>query len=321
MFNDVVKELPENSFAETDNSLPGVRSIGQESVANGYGFSVAVPLNEDLRREIWKNLKDESEENILREHDQNYIVYWDRKDNLRWRLGDKCEQDLDMETSKILVDVENVSALPVDYLSNRQRAAWASMLGHAVSLVSSNKAESARRIVEITRQFIVSRAKEKARIWMVQASITTSAVSLFACLLLWVISINSHIMLALASMGFGIIGAQFSILVRLHQMKVDPSAGRIVHWSESVIRVMTGMFAAIILYVALRSGIVFPFIDTVFENNHIPPTKYLWMFDDKNFWVLAFMSTLAGFSERFVPSFLDKIEDKNMQHVGDKSLD
>ena len=44
------------------------------------------------------------------------------------------------------------------------------------------------------------------------------------------------------------------------------------------------------------------------------PTQY-YLLTDKHFWIVGVMAILAGFSERFVPSFLSKMEERTSDVV------
>ena len=110
-------------------------------------------------------------------------------------------------------------------------------------------------------EFLSSRAREKARVWVVESSMVASAIVMSICLVSFLSHHSISILLLLTSMGFGVVGTQFSILARLNDITVDPAAGKRVYWKDAIIRIMTGMFAAVILYVALKSQALFGFID------------------------------------------------------------
>ncbi len=124
---------------------------------------------------------------------------------------------------------------------------------------------------------------------------------------------NQHVAIAfvMAALGFGVVGAQFSILTRLNDMNIDPVATTPCIWKDAMIRITSGVFAALVTYVVLKSGMVFNFInlDTLSQ-----PTQY-YLLTDKHFWIVGVMAILAGFSERFVPSFLSKMEERTSDVV------
>lgn len=95
------------------------------------------------------------------------------------------------------------------------------------------------------------------------------------------------------AMLFSAIGAQFSILLRLNTMAVDPSAGRRAHYTEGFVRVLMGILSGLIIAVAVKAEIAFGFINSLNEGDP---------------WIVCILCVLAGASERFVPSFLQHME-------------
>ena len=84
-------------------------------------------------------------------------------------------------------------------------------------------------------------------------------------------------------------------MLRLATLDVDPSAGKVAHYTEAVVRILIGALAGIITFAAVKSGLVFNFLKSA------------------DFWSLALVSILAGVSERFVPSFLRKMENSSLE--------
>ncbi len=190
---------------------------------------------------------------IIREQDDpEYIVYIDDNNNLRWLFGKKISG---CESKRAMMEVRHSAATPVKYLKHEHYDSWTKMLAHAISLIAEGQAKFAMEIITRANRFVRVRAKEKARVWVVESSILVSVFFFIACLIGFILTFGENISISvlLAAMGFGVIGAQFSILTRLDNMDIDPSAGRAVYSKDGFIRIMTGMFAAIIAYVALKS--------------------------------------------------------------------
>lgn len=95
----------------------------------------------------------------------------------------------------------------------------------------------------------------------------------------------------------GSVGALFSTAVSLQRMAVDPMVPLIMHWIYGGQRVLVGVLGAIILYFGLLSGVLEGILQTPAAGVNRPPVV-------DNHW-LAFVSVLAGFSERLVPNLLD----------------
>lgn len=289
--------MSENTMKVESNHVENIRTTQVSKVMDDKG---KLPLNQKVADRCKK---------IVRERGNDYLVYIDKSDNLRFEFG------LDIKDNKlhdVLVELEMAAAIPIKYIGKAHYQAWTVMLGQAVSLLNKRNAEHAMDVILRAKQFVQDRALEKARFWMVESSILTSGVSFLICLLLAVhFREKNNLLLPFMAMGCGVIGAQFSVLARLNTIQVDAAAGRVVHWGDAAIRIISGVFAALIVYVAIKSEVVFGFISFA-EVNDVSKKIY----EVTDFWILAFMSTLAGFSERFVPSFLAKMEVQTLADIG-----
>ena len=94
----------------------------------------------------------------------------------------------------------------------------------------------------------------------------------------------------------GSIGALFSTAVGLRQMEIDPSVGVSMHWVHGFQRMLVGMMGASIIYFGFTSGILTGLFQPAGSAAAIETVNPHW---------LAFISVLAGFSERLVPNLLD----------------
>ena len=105
---------------------------------------------------------------------------------------------------------------------------------------------------------------------------------------------TAHIALA-ALMGS--IGALFSTAVGLRGMIIDPTVNLSMHWVHGFQRMLVGMMGAAIIYFGFMSGIVSDLFHPTISGPMTADTVEIhW---------LAFVSILAGFSERLVPNLLD----------------
>ncbi|SEA21645.1 hypothetical protein SAMN05660964_01138 [Thiothrix caldifontis] len=259
---------------------------------------------------LLKTLKDKT---VIRQNKERYIVYFDDSLNLRWEFHADVKDRVNAYAC--MMEIEHIAALPIDYLSKKHLMAWGKMLAHAISLATMHKVEDAAKVAKSAKRFINARAREKARFWWVQASIACSfllfviyAITLFNFLkaidlggIKYDEILHNELFLIATAIIFGVIGSQFSILERLGSIEVDPSAGRVVYWVDAVVRILTGAFAAVVSYAALKSDIILGFLNT----------ESVTSLNNKYFWIVAFISMLSGFSERFVPSLLRKAEEEN----------
>jgi len=285
----------------------GIYKVTKQPSAAVTKFDNDKPESHKSHKVLTADIPDRSKIKIIREHEPHYIVFLDKDNNLRWLFGEHINVKNDTEAQRVLMEVRHAAATP-RCLDDIHHDAWIKMLAHAVSLIADGHATFAMEIVNRAKDFLDRRAKEKAREWVVDSSILISAAIFISCIGIHLLMRNQDqvISLIMAVLGFGVVGAQFSILVRLDSMNVDPVSKRNVYWKDAFIRIMTGVFSALITYIALKSETVFGFVDMNIINNSPSYT----ILTDKNFWIMAVMVVIAGFSERFVPSFLGKMEER-----------
>jgi len=236
--------------------------------------------------------KSSENEQVIREREQEFRVYLDSNLRLRWEISKSNE--LSEPCKSTITQAQLISAIPATYLDKAQKKAWMRILGESIALALTEDTKNAKKAIGAAKSFISSRANEKAKVWYVQASFIFSFCLAVVGLIHFFVSDAKNFSVLMAIV-FGVTGAQFSILLRLATLDVDPSAGKVAHYTEAVVRILIGALAGIITFAAVKSGLVFNFL------------KYA------DFWSLALVSILAGVSERFVPSFLRKMENSSLE--------
>ena len=113
-------------------------------------------------------------------------------------------------------------------------------------------------------------------------------------------TLRSEVMLA-AMMGS--IGALLSTAVGLRSLMIDATATLFMNLVYGGQRMLVGVLGAIVVYVALRAGIALEILPSV--EGGTPIDSRLDRYE------LAFVSVLAGFSERLVPNLLDRNGDSS----------
>ncbi|WP_420404689.1 hypothetical protein [Nisaea sp.] len=94
----------------------------------------------------------------------------------------------------------------------------------------------------------------------------------------------------------GCLGALLSTATGLRSLAIDPAASLTINITYAVQRMLVGILGAVVLHITLKSGIVNALVGTA---------KYTGS-DADAIYRLAFMSLLAGFSERLVPNLLER---------------
>lgn len=96
----------------------------------------------------------------------------------------------------------------------------------------------------------------------------------------------------------GSIGALLSTAAGLKRLRPGAAAGLLMSWVYGLQRMLVGVLGAVVFYFALRSGIVTEIVPSGAETPDVNEPFELHK--------LAFLSVLAGFSERMVPDLLNR---------------
>lgn len=240
---------------------------------------------------------------VVRERKSAFIVFIDRDYQVRW-LTSFATSELPEKSKDMITRARLTAALPTAHFDHEQRRAWMRMIGEALGLALSDDIENSKRTLAMAERFVQARARETARMWYVNASLLSFLVLILIGFALFnapsvtlgglgnVLAFDSTIGLAIVC---GAVGAEFSILLRVDGLEVDPGAGRNAHRLEAAVRLLMGSFAAMIAVIAVRGDIALGFID--------PGTS-----SGADTWLIAAIALVAGVSERFVPSILQKVE-------------
>ena len=94
--------------------------------------------------------------------------------------------------------------------------------------------------------------------------------------------------------SWAIAGACLSIILRSGNLQHASYAGKWLHFVDSGCRLIGGFITGQIIYLGIKSGILF---SSLVENNN---SQY----------IICLLALLAGASERFAPSIITKIVDK-----------
>jgi hypothetical protein len=141
------------------------------------------------------------------------------------------------------------------------------------------------------RLFVRTKAKERARLSYVLASLATATV-----LALVVVPIYfyfripaSNLRLVILGGCFGAVGATISVLQRSPSLELDPWMSRRYHALQGVTRIVLGFIFGGIFVIASKAN----FVLGVIRNTPYP---------------LLILCIVAGFSERLIPELLSKFE-------------
>ena len=141
------------------------------------------------------------------------------------------------------------------------------------------------------RLFVRKKAKERARLSYVLASLaTTTVLALVVVTIYFYFRIPaSNLRLVILGGCFGAVGATISVLQRSPSLELDPWVSRRYHALQGVTRIVLGFIFGGIFVIGSKAN----FVLGVIRNNPYP---------------LLILCIVAGFSERLIPELLSKFE-------------
>lgn len=249
-------------------------------------------------KDLWGN-HNESCKKIIR-ITSNYIVYIDKQNNIDWETTEKYDSTKDdryrIDSEKLLSHCLIVEHKPTGGLSEESVLSFKTIVGEAIVNCLERNLEGSTEILRLADEFRTDRVVEKSREWYLVSTIVLSFV--FIC---FAILINAkHIciwgeLLPYINIGsWAIAGACLSIILRSGNLQHASYAGKWLHFVDSGCRLIGGFITGQIIYLGIKSGILF---SSLVENNN---SQY----------IICLLALLAGASERFAPSIITKIVDK-----------
>jgi hypothetical protein len=218
-------------------------------------------------------------------------VFLDDKLVVEWA----CKKTFDGH-ELVLNSMATLEAVPIEDLIEGHRLAFRSLVAEGLARhLLSGHTDAALAIHRTADDYVRARLRELARTWYLwTALIALGLAALFVAFLsvappleFWRYT-ETH-RTALLCLGFGAIGASSSLITRIGHFSLDPAAGRNLHRLEAIARVGVGAIGAVIAYLAIRANFILPAF-----------SKY-----PAGIFLLAFV---AGASERFVPTLIEKVE-------------
>jgi len=230
---------------------------------------------------------------------ENYIVYIDKGNNLDWETTesyDASRQTHDRGYSeKILSQCMISEHKPTNGLSEDSILSFKTIIGEGIVNCLESNCDASVDILQQAHEFRLDRIVEKSREWYLTFTVIISAISI-----LFVLLINSkNIQIwdgAVENINIGawsIAGACLSIILRSGRMQNASYSGMNLHFIESACRLIGGFITGQIVYLGIKSGILFTSLINA----------------DNTQFIISFLALLAGASERFAPSIITKIED------------
>lgn len=212
------------------------------------------------------------------EYDLDYV---DLRDN-----GDK-----DSEISRAIAKLQLAEAVPTKHLPKDIQLEFKRCLGIGYIHALNCQFEDIPEIIDNARKYLKDRNREYSR-WLFLRSGSPAVIIAFVTGLS--MYLNNCFNPWFFGIVFGTLGAFVSIWARYGKIKNSGFGGSKLHVLECYSRIIIGIIFSLIAMVAIRCRLILP---SIAQNDEL----------------LAFIlaSFIASFSERFIPSILEKITKDN----------
>ncbi|WP_354686360.1 hypothetical protein [Cupriavidus necator] len=229
----------------------------------------------------------------------DYIVLVDRNKNIDWETTKSYDDSRSLEdkknVEKTLSQCSIAEHKPTSGLSEASVLSFKTIVGEAIVNCLENNCEGATEILVQADEFRLDRVVEKSREWYLSFTVALTAILISIALILnrGNLALCEDIVRSIDIGSWAIAGACLSIILRSGRLQHASYAGKYLHFIESGCRLVGGFISGQIVYLGVKSGIIFSSL--VVEGN----SQY----------IIPLLALLAGASERFAPSIITRIED------------
>lgn len=231
----------------------------------------------------------------------DFIVFVDPELDVDWATSSKFDEQgyLDpVAHNNVLNRTALLESLPTYDLNPKIRLSYKRMLGEAIARSLRHDYLNAGTILDESETFINARNEELARSWYLSTGGVITSIVLFCGFFIWQereivkLAVGDTLFWLIITSVAGASGALLSIIMRMGKTSLDCSAGKTLHQLESASRIVAGMISAVIAALAVYAEIIFPVL-----SKHGNARAFLVLF-----------AMIAGASERWAPSIIEKLE-------------
>lgn len=212
---------------------------------------------------------------------ENDLDYIDKRDKSAWT------EDEVQNFQRCLGKLQQAEASPCENLRKKQRLAFKQILGRAYLQILEKDFSEVDTVIQEAKEYLRDRNVEAARELFLTSAGTVAIASAITGLALYFTG-NRNVWLY--GILFGILGSFFSIWTRYGKEEMTGLASKSLHYLESISRLFIGAIAAVIVMFAVRSGLMLAIGN-----------------QDNLFFLYCVLGFAAGFSERLLPSLIEKL--------------
>lgn len=212
---------------------------------------------------------------------ENDLDYIDKRDKSFWTETDT------QNFQRCLGKLQQAEASPCHNLKKQQLLSFKLILGRAYLQILEKDFTEVDTIIQDAKEYLRQRNVEASRELFLKSAGIVALIAAITGLTMYFASGRN---VWLYGILFGILGAFFSIWTRYGKEEMTGLATKSLHYLESISRLFIGAIAAVIVMFAVRSGLML----AIGNQSNL-------------FFLYCVLGFAAGFSERLVPSIIEKL--------------
>jgi hypothetical protein len=255
-------------------------------------------------RKICEEFGDISEENIsvlIRHRLGMYVVFLDSDGDLDWETTNKYDTAHEKtmgERDKLLAEIEWLQHQPcVQLISKNRRKCFISLLAECWCFALDGYFGISNNHLKRAEQYLNDRKIETSRKWQL-----ISCFAIVSVLILTVTAINNifYISNTFADCSeyllFGALGTVLSLIINGNIRTYNCESGKLLNILEVLSRLIASLLSCVVIILLFDLNIIFTTLKDYNSNE-----------------TLRLLCVLAGFSERLIPSILQKMENDTIK--------
>lgn len=237
---------------------------------------------------------------LIRYRSGKYAIFIDKGNDLDWETDDSIDDLMvSNEISNALSKIEHLQHQPcIRYFTYKQKEDVYCLLGEGLAYAIEGFYKSSDESLNKAEQYIDDRKYEITRKWQLLYSlvILVAFIIIFLFLIKYFVNICNYFGLLetetykLLFCFWGVVGAVFSIIQNTGNTFYDCQSGRLLNFLQIFSKIMAGMISSVFVVHMYEVGLIF---SSMGKNNESA--------------CLTILCMVSGFSERLVPSLINKL--------------
>ena len=233
---------------------------------------------------------------LIQYESKRFIVFVDHENDLDWEVTDDFEQKMREGNKGLQAVLAGVDVLghqaSIRYFSEKTKQALMWHLGRSVVLALNGYEDLAQQMLDKARKFSFEQTSEITRKWQLTYAfiiyVVVLVIFLVALFIEWVFDYTVGDVIP--SIFYGCTGVMLSSIQMSGKMHFDCGSGKWLHFLQVASKYVAGGIGSCFLIALYQSGMLFQNVQDTANGNGI----------------LFVLGTLGGFSERMVPSLLER---------------